>query len=176
MQRTGQLERAVRHYEHALTLDPGHRYALLNLGSVLKRQGRLAEAASRCSLALSLPEPSPHGYSSLGSIRAAQGRWAESAHSYRRALHNAKFAPGGVLAIGDAAKAGWWLQLGLAQSRMGRSKAPDAKKSLNKAVALQPTSGQALLHLALIMQRQGQGSSGGREQARRWLRQVYAAD
>jgi tetratricopeptide (TPR) repeat protein len=73
-------------YEKAISLDPGHADALVNLGRLLHEDGRPDEAARLYRRALdSCPDHATAAFN-LGVALEDQARWGEAARAYHRAV------------------------------------------------------------------------------------------
>jgi len=76
--RAGRTEEAVTHYRAALTQEPGHMAAHVNLASLLLHSGQAEGALEACQAAMELEESSQHPYLWLvsGMAKAELGqRW-----------------------------------------------------------------------------------------------------
>ncbi len=79
-------ESATAAYREALTLDPEHADAHVNLGRLLHEQGALAEAETHYRKAAAADHESGRAQYNLGVVLEDQGRSAEAMDAYREAL------------------------------------------------------------------------------------------
>jgi len=79
-------ERAKEAYLRALTLDPGHAEAHLNLGRLLHEAGDVAEAEAHYRTALHADPASARAFYNLGVALEDQGRGPAAAEAYEAAL------------------------------------------------------------------------------------------
>jgi len=79
-------ERAKEAYLRALTLDPGHAEAHLNLGRLLHEAGEVAEAETHYRVALQTDPASARAFYNLGVALEDQGRGQAAAEAYEAAL------------------------------------------------------------------------------------------
>lgn len=80
------LEGAVQAYEHALTLDPDHAGAHVNLGRLLHRLGNVRAAERHYRQALRTRPDEPVYWYNLGVALQDQRLYAEAAVAYRVAI------------------------------------------------------------------------------------------
>jgi tetratricopeptide (TPR) repeat protein len=81
------LEKARQAYERALTLDPGHVAARINLGRLLHEAGDATRAERVYRDGLKREVENPLLYFNLGVLLADTGRLEEAIAAYRSALH-----------------------------------------------------------------------------------------
>jgi len=79
-------DRAKAAYLRALTLDPGHSEAHLNLGRLLHEAGDVAEAETHYRIALQTDPSSARAFYNLGVALEDQGRGPAAAEAYEAAL------------------------------------------------------------------------------------------
>ena len=165
----GKLEEAAEAYRHALILRPNHAETCLNLGNTLQAQGKLDEAAEAFQRAISSKPHLVAAHNNLGNILLAQNRFEAALAAYSRALelkpdlaethHNRGLA---LLNAGRAEEAVACCRQALfykpdylpAHLTLGHSltqcgDAEEALRSYERAMALNPSCGEAMLGSAV---------------------------
>lgn len=85
--RTGDFQRASRHFQAAVALDPKHiPDAYYNFGVLLMKRGELGEAAECFRKTLQLEPDYPDAHNDLGYLLERQGKLAEATDEYRKAI------------------------------------------------------------------------------------------
>lgn len=85
--RTGDFQRASKHFQDAVALDPKHiPDAYYNFGVLLVKRGELAEAAECFRKAIQLEPDYADAHNDLGYLLERQGKLAEAADEYRKAV------------------------------------------------------------------------------------------
>lgn len=93
LQKKGENQEAVSHFEKALALQPRSPDVLRNLGTALEREGRTAEAIGYYRRALEVrPEFAP-ALTDLGTIELKQGKTAKAGELFVRALKSSPEYP-----------------------------------------------------------------------------------
>lgn len=82
----GQFEKAVAHYESAITLKLDYPEAYNNLGNSLKELGRFKEAALCYRQAITLKRDYPEAHYNLGNVLKDMNKVEEAADSYEKAI------------------------------------------------------------------------------------------
>ncbi|MBM4081181.1 MAG: tetratricopeptide repeat protein, partial [Planctomycetes bacterium] len=83
----GDLESAVRHWQAALEIDPGHIRSHQNLGGAFEKLGRLEEAAHEYRQAIGLsPANDAALFCSIARVLRRLGQTDQAAAYYRRSL------------------------------------------------------------------------------------------
>jgi len=82
----GKIDRAIEHYQKALTLKPDYAEALSNLGLALAKLGRTDEAIAQYNQSLRLTPDSPEAHNALAVFLAGSGKTAEAIGHYEEAL------------------------------------------------------------------------------------------
>lgn len=85
-QNAGCVREALRAYKQALSLNPGHVDARVNLGTVYYSLGLLAEALEQYSAALTLDPDHAVAYNNLGSVLADMKETDKALKAYSRAV------------------------------------------------------------------------------------------
>jgi protein O-mannosyl-transferase len=129
MQKNGQLDEAVAHFEKALQMKPDDCLALLYMGVTRFYQGRVPEAIEYAQAAIRSQADSPKAHNLLGLALAKQNRNEEALEEARRA---SKLAPKDAEIRNN---------LGLALARLGRI--PEAINEFHEAVRLDPNKAAA---------------------------------
>lgn len=83
---SGQPERALNYYNHALQLRPDYLDAQLNLSNLLASQGKLDQAAARLEAILHNHPDCAKAYHNLGNLSAIRGRQSEALVLYAKAI------------------------------------------------------------------------------------------
>jgi tetratricopeptide (TPR) repeat protein len=86
LNKQGNLDEPIQHFERALQLKPDYPEAHVNLGVAQAKQGKLNEAIQHFERALQLKPDYPETHVDLGVVQAAQGRLDEAIRHYERAL------------------------------------------------------------------------------------------
>ncbi len=86
LNKQGNLDEPIQHFERALQLKPDYPEAHVNLGVAQAKQGKLKEATQHFERALQLEPDYPETHVDLGVVQAAQGRLDEAIQHYERAL------------------------------------------------------------------------------------------
>jgi Flp pilus assembly protein TadD len=134
--REGRLEEAIRHFEEAIRICPGHAAAHVNLGHVLFSLQRVAEAEASFREALRYVPGDPDALSNLGTVLSMQGRAAEGIPLLQEAL---RIAPEHV----DAHQ-------NLATSLSNQGRLEEALHHYSRALALRPGHAMAARGIAWI--------------------------
>jgi predicted O-linked N-acetylglucosamine transferase (SPINDLY family) len=120
---------ALRHFQRAVSLDPGLAEAQANLGALLKDMGQMPEAEFHLARAVALKPALTPACFNLGLRRIDQRRWAEAAELLQRVLAREP----------READAHYWL----ANALMGMGDMQRARKSYQAASRLKPALVQA---------------------------------
>ncbi len=137
----GQPTKAQREYEAALRTDPSHLDSWINLGVALYQQRRFQEAAEASRHALQLSPRHPMALFNLGVTLLEMGRTDQAITWFTAALQE------------DPKRADTYYYLGHAYLTQQRS--AEARRSLQKAVELNPDLQMAHLTLAKLARQQG---------------------
>ncbi len=86
------LQKAIVSFERAISLDPNHRDAHLELGIIYGERGRLDAAEERYKQAVRIDPDYSEAHNNLGTVYARQARWDEAIEEYRAALENPMYA------------------------------------------------------------------------------------
>ena len=171
----GQLDKAIAHCRHAVTLKPGYAEAFNNLSALLDDQGQSDEALTACRQALALKPDYPLTHFNLAKILHRRGDLREAAASYRDAL---KLQPmmveahsnlGAVLAdLDEFDEAATHCQKALvlrpdyaeAHYNLGnvlraQGKDDEAAAAYRQALALKPAYAEASYNLGLVLMAEG---------------------
>lgn len=128
----GQLDGADRSYRHAKLADPRLVSAYNNHGIVLKQRGAVPEALKSFRTGIELEPKRAQTWYNYGITLQERERWAEALEAYDKALYLEPIAyrdDPSILA-----------NRGLSLLELpGRDRTEDGKKSLRRAVFLQPT-------------------------------------
>ncbi len=133
LQRAGDTEGAIAHYQQAIRLKPDDDTAFNNLGNALARAGRPEEAIARYEQALRISPDHPETHYNLGIALWQTGRTADAIAHYEQAL---RLNP-------DYAEA--HCNLGIALAQTGRIR--EAIGHLKQALRLKPGFAEAHYNL-----------------------------
>ncbi|MCJ7538111.1 MAG: tetratricopeptide repeat protein [Desulfobacterales bacterium] len=86
LEKKGQTEKAIQHYQKALQIDPGFAHTYNNLGNALFSLGKTREAETHYFEALRLDPMHANAHYNLGNIFQAQGRLDVAIDYYLKAL------------------------------------------------------------------------------------------
>ncbi len=143
--RTGEVEKAIRHYQTALKTNPRYLEARTNLGAALAQEGKLDQAIPEYRKALAVDPKYPDAHADLGVALFRQGKLDEAIEQLETAVD---ISP-------DFAEA--HTNLGVALIRKGR--AEEAIAHFEKALRTDPKNaeahadlGVALLHLGKMQE------------------------
>jgi len=137
LQRSGQLDEAVAHFEKALQIKPDDYLALLYMGVARFYQNRVPEAIDYAQAAIRSRAGSPRAHNLLGMALAKQNRNEAALDEVRRASE---------LGPKDAEIRN---NLGLLLARLGRI--PEAIDQFHEAVRLDPNNAGAHANLGLAL-------------------------
>jgi tetratricopeptide (TPR) repeat protein len=84
--RTGEHERAVRHFSEAMAMDPNYSEYYNDRGNVYLAMGKLEEAEHDYRRAIELSPPYPEVWFNLGQCLGRMGRAGEACRAYERAV------------------------------------------------------------------------------------------
>jgi tetratricopeptide (TPR) repeat protein len=135
------MERARRHYEEALALDPDSALGQSNLGGVLTRIGRQDEAVEHLTRACELDPKFAIAHINLGDAYFKQGKLDAAAREQLTAL---ALAPGN-----------YTVYLGLGRTEFARGNVEGAIKRYQEALRLWPDYPDANYQLAAALLKQG---------------------
>lgn len=139
--REGNTQEAIRCFQEALTMSPGHRIALVNLGNAYRQQRNWDEARKAFERAVQLNPGDPEANYGLGMV-AAQTDDTNRAYEYlQKAL---KFRPGYPEALNN---------LGVLYLRTRRR--DEAVASFEECIRAAPGFDQSYLNLARVYQLEG---------------------
>ena len=141
MRETGNLDKAISHYEKTINIRPTHAKTHYNLGIVLEDKGKLNEAISSYLQAIQYKPDYPTAYYNLGVILTKQGKLDSAISSFQQAL---RFRP-------DFVNAHYNLGAVLAQS----GKPAEAASSFRQVLKFQPDNTDAPYSLGIVLARQG---------------------
>ena len=82
------LQKAIIAFERAISIDPNHRDAHLELGIIYGQRGRLDSAEDHYKQAIRIDEDYSEAHNNLGTVYAREARWGEAIEEYQRALEN----------------------------------------------------------------------------------------
>jgi tetratricopeptide (TPR) repeat protein len=147
-QSRGENVAAIALFEQAAALDPGFAPAFNNIGVSLHRLGRRAAALAAFDHALVIAPDMVGVQGNRGQLLGDLGRWSDAAAAFR---HSAESQP-------DSAEV--WRDLGAAyyQAKL----LPAAEDACRRAIALDPDDVEAILQLAVIVERGGRGCEAQR--------------
>jgi len=142
MQRRGQLDAAIKHYESALRISPGFAVAHENFGLALMDMGKRSEGLLHLREAVRKNPRSANAQNSLGQALLIQGRMEEATGFFRRAIAiNRRYVKA-------------YNNLGISLAQQGKLK--DAVEQLLKAVALAPQNSQIHNNAGQALMMQGE--------------------
>lgn len=139
--RNGDIKKAVRHSEQAVSLAPSHVEARFNLAKGYRDLGRHTEAISANKTVLKTWPDRPEVWVELAVAQSLTGQIRESVESYQRAID-----------LGDA-RPDLFSELGHNQLKLHNF--DDAEKTLQRALDVSPTCSSALINLAILRENQG---------------------
>ncbi len=137
----GEIDKAIEHYQEAVTLWPNAREARHNLASSLFNTGKIKEAESHFRAALKLAPDASHTLSELAVLLSATGRLAEA---QKNALKATQIAPENADIQNN-------LGIVLLRSNM----ADRAFASFTKAVTIRPEFTEAHNNIGIVHSMQG---------------------
>jgi protein O-mannosyl-transferase len=137
LQRNGQLDEAVAHFEKALQIQPNDQVSQLYMGIARLYQGRVPEAIEHAKAAIHLQPDSAKAHNLLGLALAKQNRDDAALDELRRA---SKLAPTDAEIRNG---------LGLTLARLGR--VPEAVGEFHEALRLDPKNASAHSNLGLLL-------------------------
>ncbi|MBU2538798.1 MAG: tetratricopeptide repeat protein [Proteobacteria bacterium] len=141
LDRQGQTEAAVAHYQETLRIKPDYEQALNNLGLALDKLGRYDQAIRHYSAALQINPNFEKALNNLGLALDKLGRTDEAITHYREAL---RIKPNYENALNN---------LGLALEKLGRT--DEAITHYRKALRIKPNYERAHYNLANALHRKG---------------------
>jgi predicted O-linked N-acetylglucosamine transferase (SPINDLY family) len=136
----GRAETALRHFETAVSLDPGKGFYHVNFGNLLKDLGRPQEAEAAYRRALEIHPGDAIALHNLGHLYQKWSRWPEA----REALEAATRVDPGFLEA--------WSKLAAVNLRMDNATA--AMEASNRVIALDPNHASGWFHKADALGRQ----------------------
>jgi tetratricopeptide (TPR) repeat protein len=175
LDRQGNVQEAIAHYEQAIRIMPDYADAHDNLGNTLKEAGRVGEAKKHYELSLQINPENADAHNNLGNVFVLEGKVSEAIAHYEQSLRiNPENADahnnwGNVLlqegkpseAMGhyeravqikpDYAEAHY--NLGVALGQVGRGQ--EAKEHYEQALQLDPENADAHNNLGNILLQEG---------------------
>jgi tetratricopeptide (TPR) repeat protein len=137
LDKEGQVDEAIPHFEKALQIQPDYAEAYINLGNCLYRQGRMDEAIAHYQKAVEIKPDDVEAHSNLGGALLQKGKAGEAVAHLQKALQiNPNFA-------------GTRCNLGLSFFLLGRM--GEAISQYQKALEIQPDYAEAQKSLAWIL-------------------------
>src|SRR5262249_39506051 len=137
----GDIDQAIDHYQHAVTLRPAYAEAHYNLGRLLVEQGRLEGAITHYEKAVEINPGDPEAQNNLGLTLFGIGRVGDAIAHYQKAL---KIQP-------DYAEA----SCNLANALVSNGDLDGAIARYNVCVAAIPDQAEAQYNLATALLRKG---------------------
>jgi tetratricopeptide (TPR) repeat protein len=141
LEKQGEFEKALVHYNEAIKLKPTFAEPNNNMGIVFQKQGKFGDAFSAYVRATLLDPVFPEAYNNLGAVLEKLGRLEEAAQNYAKAINldpvyaDPHFNPGNTF------------------SRLGRLQ--EAIDEYRKALEINPRFFGAHNNIAIALQRQG---------------------
>lgn len=146
----GEKDVAVRAYEQALALKPGHIKAHTNLGLVLSREGKLDEAAAHHRAVIAAQPDLTLARINLALVYFRQQKWAEAASELETALQHQPRDVTAMLLLGEALVQAKRFDEGIARLRAALELAPrtaEAHNGLGAALLRAGRAKEAVPHL-----------------------------
>ncbi|MGD0802043.1 MAG: tetratricopeptide repeat protein [Terracidiphilus sp.] len=137
LERMGDFQGAVEHYEKALELNPIYKNVHAALAAALLKVGRIDEAQSQFEIALQIYPTWPNLHNSYGNILARKGRLDEAIAQFDMAIER------------KPEYAEPYNNKGIALARLGRG--DDAMAQFNKAIELNPRYADAHNNLGIAL-------------------------
>ncbi len=157
LERLGQLDEAVGHYQQAARSDPANAGIRLSLGSAYLKQNNIPKALEELNLAVKYDPQSVEAHAVLALLYFSQENLAAAGKEYEQALQKASQLQPGNLDI-YRSLAGLYLQ---------RKDLPQALQTFKTIIDLDPADAQSRFYLANVYDQ-----SGDRPEAERQLRKA----
>jgi tetratricopeptide (TPR) repeat protein len=138
LDKQGETDKAIVHYEKALEYKPDYAQAHINIGILLARKGKLDEAIAHYSKALQIKPHNPVTFNNLANTLVKQGKFVEAIACYLEAL---KYDPDNPIYHNN-----------LAQALAKGGNLDGAIAHYQQALKLQPSLPEAQNGLAVVLE------------------------